>query len=346
MSMPRKILAIQFKYLGDVVVATPALRALKEHSGDAELHVLVPEEAVPLLAHVRWIDRVWGFPRRRGRMNLRAALPVVKDLRAQRFDISVDLAGNDRGALLSALICAPKRIGMLAPHGSLLRRACYTKTVETLDATRHDSARLWAVVAALGVPFPDELRMHIAPDPALASAAKAYLGGVEVLCFINASQPKREWPLSHWAEFHGMAREHGIAIGFSGGPSTRERALLRELRERIPRAIVLEPAEPLQALIASLAQLKGLISTDSSPMHIAAALGVPTISLFGPHSAQCWAPLGATHAWLQGSPCACSGHAFACQARNPCIAAITPAQVYAAFLRMIGQRPVPPSHPA
>lgn len=337
--MPRKILAIQFKYLGDVAVATPALRAMKEFSDGAQLHVLVPEEAAPLLAHVRWIDRVWGFPRRRGRMDLQAAWPALKELRAQRFDVSVDLAGNDRGALLSALVRAPKRIGMLAPHGSLWRRACYTQTVVALDATRHESVRLWAVVAALGVPFPDELRMHIAPDPALLAPAKAYLDGVEVLCFINASQPKREWPLSHWAEFHAMASAHGVAIGFSGGTTERERALLHELRARVPQAMVLEPAEPLEALIASLAQLKGFISVDTGPMHFAAALGVPTIGLFGPNSAQCWAPLGATHAWLQGTPCPCSGHAHACQARKSCVAAITPRQLYAAFLRMIGEEP-------
>jgi ADP-heptose:LPS heptosyltransferase len=333
--MPRKILAIQFKYLGDVVVATPALRALKEHSGGAELHVLVPEEAAPLLAHAPWIDRVWGFPRRRGRMNLRAAWPVVKELRAQRFDVSVDLAGNDRGALLSLLVGARTRIGMRAPNGSLLRRACYTRTVETLDATRHESLRLWAVVAAMGVPYPDDMRMHVTPDPALLPAAKAYLAGVEVLCFINASQPKREWPLSHWAEFHAMASAHGVTIGFTGGHSAREKSLLRELRERIPQALVLEPAEPLQVLIASLAQLKGLITTDSSPMHIAAALGVPTISLFGPNAAQCWAPLGARHAWLQGSPCPCGGQLNTCQARNSCIAAITPRQVHDAFQQLL-----------
>jgi ADP-heptose:LPS heptosyltransferase len=227
----------------------------------------------------------------------------------------------------------------------LWRRACYTQAVETLDATRHESVRLWAVVAALGVPFPDELRMHIAPDPALLAQAKAYLNRVEVLCFINSSQPKREWPLSHWAEFHEMASTHGVAIGFSGGHSERERALLGELRERVPQAIVLEPAEPLEVLIAALAQLKGFISVDTGPMHFAAALGVPTIGLFGPNSAQCWAPLGTTHAWLQGSPCPCSGHVHACEARKPCIAAITPAQLYAAFLRMIGQRPDLASQP-
>lgn len=337
--MARKILAIQFKYLGDVVVATPALRALKDSLGAAELHVLVAAEAAPLLSHLRWIDRVWGFPRRRGRANLREAWPMVKALRAQHFDVSVDLAGNDRGAVLSALIGARRRIGMLAPRGSLLRRVCYSRIVEALDATRHESVRMWSVVAELGVPFPDELRMDIAPDPALLAQAKAYLGRVDVLCFINASQPKREWPLSHWVEFHQLASAHGVAVGYSGGHTERERALLSKLREQLPRAKVLEPAEPLRLLIAALAQLKGFISADTGPLHFAAALGVPTIGLFGPTAAQCWAPLGPTHAWLQGTPCPCSGHVHACQARKPCIAAITPRQLHAEFQRMVGKAP-------
>lgn len=337
-SMTRKILAIQFKFLGDVVVATPALRALKDSLGQAELHVLVAAEAVPLLQHVRWIDRVWGFPRKRGHLNFREMWPVVKELRAQRFDVSIDLAGNDRGALLSALIRAPRRIGALAPRGSPLRRACYTQLVEALDATRHESVRLWAVAAALGISFPDELHMHIAPDPALHAQATSYLKGVEVLCFINTSQPKREWPLSHWVEFHRLASARGVAIGYTGGHSARERGQLNELRQRIPDARILEPAEPLGALIAAFALLKGFISADTGPLMFAAALDVPTIGLFGPTSAQCWAPLGAAHAWLQGSPCPCSGHADACQASRPCIAAVTAQQLHAAFLRMVGEK--------
>ena len=58
-----KLLAILFKYLGDVVVATPALRALHEAFPQSELHVLVPEDAAPLIQNVGWIDRVWRFPR-------------------------------------------------------------------------------------------------------------------------------------------------------------------------------------------------------------------------------------------------------------------------------------------
>jgi len=63
--MMSKILGIQFKYLGDVVVATPVLRAIKAHFAGGELHVLIPEAAVPLLEHIEWIDRVWSIPRKK-----------------------------------------------------------------------------------------------------------------------------------------------------------------------------------------------------------------------------------------------------------------------------------------
>ena len=73
-----KLLVIQFKYHGDVVVATPTLRALRRAFPDWELHVLVSQEAAPLIARLPWIDRVWGFPRIRGRINARSSLQVVR----------------------------------------------------------------------------------------------------------------------------------------------------------------------------------------------------------------------------------------------------------------------------
>jgi heptosyltransferase-3 len=63
---PEKILAIQFKYLGDAVLLTPALRALRKQFPGAELHLLVPEEIAPILLHLPWLNCVWPMPRRRG----------------------------------------------------------------------------------------------------------------------------------------------------------------------------------------------------------------------------------------------------------------------------------------
>src|SRR5450432_1082035 len=106
-----KILAIVFKFLGDVVVSIPALRALKQAQPRGELHVLVAEEAFPLVKTLPWIDRVWALPRTRGKARLRDTWPVICALRREKFDLSLDFVGNDRGAFLTLAAGARLKVG-------------------------------------------------------------------------------------------------------------------------------------------------------------------------------------------------------------------------------------------
>jgi ADP-heptose:LPS heptosyltransferase len=337
--MRPKLLAIHFKYLGDVVVATPALRALRRAYPEWELHVLVPEEAAPLLQGVGWLDRVWKFPRIRGRLNLGASWPLIRQLRRERFAVSVDFAGNDRGALLSLMVGARRRIGVIAPLGFHLRSRCYTDRVEEFDTTRHESVRTWAVTAPLDVPFPEDMTLEIAADSRLVSAAAEALGDTQVLCYVTATQPKREWPIDHWLEFAERAGVLTPGIAFTGGSSLREKQVLAAIAERKAGLSILPAPEPLEHLLAVLAQAKLFISGDTGPMHFAAALGVPTLSLFGPTSATRWAPLGSRHCWIGGGLCPCSGHSAACVAAKSCVGQITPDRVYNEFARMVRETP-------
>jgi ADP-heptose:LPS heptosyltransferase len=337
--MRPKLLAIQFKYLGDVVVATPALRALRRAFPQAELHVLVPEEAAPLLQGLAWIDRVWRFPRIRGRLNLGASWPMIRQLRREQFAVSVDFAGNDRGALLSLMVGARRRIGVVNPQGFYLRSRCYTDRVEAFDTTRHESVRTWAVTAPLDVPFLEDMALEAAADFRLAPAAAQALGGAQVLCYVTATQPKREWPIDHWLQFARRAGALTPAIAFTGGSSPREKQVLAAIAERKAGVAVLPAPEPLELLLAVLAQAKLFITGDTGPMHFAAALGVPTLSLFGPTSAARWAPLGARHRWIQGGLCPCSGHSAICLAANPCVVQITPDRAYDEYARMVRETP-------
>jgi ADP-heptose:LPS heptosyltransferase len=254
---------------------------------------------------------------------MRCAIDIARqraDLNAltyERFDASIDLAGNDRGAIMSRLVGAKRRFGVMLQRGHQLRRLCYTGTIEELDATRHETVRIWAPVSLLGVPPPAAMRMETAADPAWREAARAYLQGVEVLCFITASLPKKEWPLPSWAQFHRLAARSGAAIGYTGGHTPRERQMLEEFRGLVPGAKILDPAEPLDLLLAALAQLKGVVVGDTGPLHFAAGLGVPTLGLFGPTSATQWAPLGEPHVALQGALCSCCGHVPKCVAITP-----------------------------
>jgi ADP-heptose:LPS heptosyltransferase len=87
----------------------------------------------------------------------------------------------------------------------------------------------------------------------------------------------------------------------------------------------------LSLFLAVLARAKVFVSGDTGPLHFAAGLGVPTLSLFGPTSPVSWAPVGERHQFLTGGPCHCAGSSAICSAPRHCLAEISPAQLAAAL---------------
>jgi ADP-heptose:LPS heptosyltransferase len=339
---PEKILAIQFKYLGDAVLLTPALRALRKQFPGAELHLLVPEEIAPVLRHLPWFNRIWPMPRRRGSASLGKNWPVIRALRRERFDRSVDFAGNDRGAILSFIIGARRRLGWSQPGGFLGRRFCYNQRVALGAGEEYESARMMRLLSAWDIAS-DSLEPEIWSDPTLDAAAAKLLPKRAVLCHIASSQPNRQWPVRHWAKFYRLAAAAGLPITFTTAAGARERALTDELKQIAPAASVLPPVPDLALFLAVLKRAEVFISGDTGPLHFAAGLGVPTLSLFGPSSPARWAPVGGRHRVLKGSPCACGPGASVCQTADFCLAAITPGQVLDSLQTILKSTRQPPA---
>jgi ADP-heptose:LPS heptosyltransferase len=323
---PEKILALQFKYFGDAVLMTPALRTIRGHFPNGELHLLVPEEIAPLFQHLPWLDRVWPMPRRRGSASPGQTWPMVRALRRERFDRSVDFASNDRGAILSFLIGARRRLGWAQRGGFFGRRFCCNQRVVLENKLAHESAQMMNLLSAWDI-APGPLETEIHTDPALDAAAAKLLPERAVLCHIASSQPKKEWPVRHWAAFYRLAAQAGYPLILNTGGGPREQALLDELRRLIPGAPALSPALVRATFLAVLKRARVFISGDTGPLHFAAGLGVPTIALFGPSLPGRWAPVGEQHQVLTGSLCSC-GNVSVCQSANHCLAAITPKQVF------------------
>jgi ADP-heptose:LPS heptosyltransferase len=322
-----KILAIQFRYFGDAVLLVPALRALAEHFQGCAVHALVSEEVVPLLEHLPWLARVWGMPRTRGRARLRHSWPIIRSLRREGFDRSIDFGGNDRGAILSLLCGARQRLAPRSERGFLGRRFCYTQMIPAAPLDRHEVQRNLHILTAWSVPPPRSCELELHPDPALSAVAEKALPERGILCHLGTGQPKKEWPLTHWAELFQRATGQGYRLTFSTGPGPREQGLMQELRKLSPGAPVLPPLPSLAAFLAVIQRAQLFIAGDTGPLHFAAGLGVPTISLFGATSATLWAPLGPKHQLLQGSACQCGGDTAVCLAARHCMAAISPADV-------------------
>jgi ADP-heptose:LPS heptosyltransferase len=327
-----KILALQFKYFGDAVLLTPGLRAIREMFPKGELHVLVPEPIAPLLQHLPWISRVWPMPRRRGRASLSLTWPVIRALRREHFDRSVDFAGNDRGAILSFLIGARQRLGWAERGGFLGRKFCYNQRVVPENRMQHESARLAQLLSVWDIK-PSSLVTEIRADPTLAATAEKLLPPGKILCHLASSQPKKEWPLTHWAVLHQMAVGAGMELTFSTGIGVREESLLKDFKRLVPVAPILEPIPDVALYLAVLQRAKGFVSGDTGPLHFAAGLGVPTLALFGPSSPAHWAPVGSQHRFLTGGFCSC-GNVGICESAKPCLAAITPDQVFRELMKL------------
>ena len=329
MDSPPKILAIQFKYFGDAVLMTPALRAIYEHNPEGELHVLVPEEIAPIFRHIPWLDQVWAMPRKRGTINPGQTLPVIRELRQERFDKSVDFASNDRGAIASFFIGAGERLGRDDSGGFWGRKYCYTRCVPRDAAIVHQSAQMAQLLSGWEIPMPQNLEVEIHADPALAGSAKEILPGEgAIVCHVASSQPKKEWPLQHWATLHRLATDAGRYVVFTTARGQREQSLMIELEQLAPGAVILPLIADLPLFLAVLKRASVFISGDTGPLHFAAGLGVPTISLYGPSSPAAWAPMGKRHQALAGAACSCDGNLAVCQRNDRCIDAISPEQVW------------------
>jgi len=307
---------------------TPALRAMREHLPNCELHLLVPEEIAPLFQHLPWLNRVWPMPRKRGRAGFTKNWPIIRALRREKFDRSVDFSGNDRGAILSFLIGAKNRLGWDERGGFFGRKFCYTRHVASGSKLQHESARLAQLLSGWQIPPPRALEPEIRADNALAETAKKILSDENaVICHVASGQPKKEWPLRHWAKLFRLAADAGIRIVFTTARGEREQSLMTGLKKLAPDATILPVISDLPLFLAVLNRAKFFISGDTGPLHFAAGLGVPTVSLFGPTPPARWAPIGERHQFLTGAPCVCDGNSAICQSADHCLAAISPEEV-------------------
>ena len=332
----KKILVIKIKYIGDVVLAVPALRALRDRHPKAEIHVLTAEDAAHGLRHLPWINKVWALPRTRGKLRLSESLPMLRALRRERFDVSVDLVGNDRGAYLSRFIGATRRLGVVVTDAGSpwLAKVMYNEFIDDPDSTRHQSVRDYYILQAWDIPKPVSWEAEVKSDPALAKTAAEWLPGNLVMLHVSTSQVKKEWSTTSWIELGHRLVASNYPVVFSSGASAREQELLKPLREA--GFTCLPPTPGLDLFIAILARPKLFICGDTAPLHLSAGLGVPTIGLFGATSTSCWAPMGAKQVALQGAECVCSGHWRECQNPQPCLQAITPAAVMESVSNLIG----------
>jgi predicted lipopolysaccharide heptosyltransferase III len=325
-----KILVIKLRYIGDTVLLTPALRAIKARHPDAHVAALVNDWTAPVLRNHPYLDEVIPFPRSRAKTGnllgrLRLQWRFLRRLRNGGFDLVIDLTDADRSAICAFATGASRRIGFNAEgrwRGRLLTE------VVTASQRQHIVDYHFAALRKAGIPEAGR-DLFLSVDPAEAREVDSFLAshgvsGIDFLLLIHpgARWKGKCWPPVRFAEVaKRLATEHGAKVVLASGPDAEEQAILAELCRRMETPFLLFPQEGgLPRFIALCARSSLVIGNDSGPVHIAAAAGVPVVALFGPSLPSMWAPVGrrvaTPQALLDCCPC---GHTVCHRPEGSCM---------------------------
>ena len=270
-------LVIQTSFLGDTVLTTPLLAQLANRG---PVDVVTTPASAALLANHPAVRTVIPYDKRGADRGVRGVLRLARRLRRTGYDLALLAQGSWRSAALALLARIPERVGFNTSAG----RALYTKRVPYRDDLHH-AARLLMLARPNGrEPTPDELRPSLAPGPAERAAVDALLehngvlGGERLV----ALAPGSVWGTKRWPYYPELAQllaPHARVVVLG---SREDAVLAGAITAAEPTAIDATGALSLLASAELIRRCGVVVTNDSAPLHLASAMGTPTVAIFGP----------------------------------------------------------------
>jgi heptosyltransferase-2 len=293
-----RILVVLPNWVGDVVLATAALRALREHHPDAHITYLLKPYVQELIGGCGWVDDVLCWPRG-GRLS--AMLRLVAALRRGRFTHAVLMTNSFRSALVTATARIPHRLGYDRDgRGFLLTDRLVAPRREGKFLPVSMTSYYNALVSYLGCPVSS--RLELATDPVdddelnTRLAARARVGGGPrvVLNPGAAFGSAKCWLPERFAEVgQRLIDTQDADVVICCGPSEADVAGAISRRIEGPHTLLDDPVVSLRLLKSLIRGSDLLVTNDSGPRHIAVAFDVPVVTIFGP-TAPGWTETGYT----------------------------------------------------
>jgi predicted lipopolysaccharide heptosyltransferase III len=296
-----KILLLQLKRIGDLILTTPAIAALRGSFPDAHLTLVVSNECAELLPAISDVDRILI-----ARRNLRD-MASFSSVAATRFDYCIDFTRNDRSALLTLISRARRRVTSYRIRDQSKTRArVYTDLVGVRVRDMHTTDYNLALLEPLEIRAASSGPYLNLPQTAHENAdalrrdwkiARPY-----VILQPGSARREKMWDPGRWAKvIDRFGVENDVDLVLTSGPSADERVHVEAIATRIRQRIVnLSGKTDLLTLAALIAQAQMLVTVDSAPVHVAAAMHTPQVILFGPTNPFHWRPRESPALILQG----------------------------------------------
>ena len=335
MTAPSRVVIRTPNWLGDTVLALPAMRALRHHFADASLTIAAPAGVAPLFHEDTGVraDAILALPD-----SLREEVKLV---RAGRFDVGVLFPNSFWSAWMLRRARVPERWGVARrARGFLLTRK------SRAHGGNHQADYYRAMVRGLGVAC-DETPPSIAASAASRSKASTLLSRAGVAAGTRligvapgaAYGQAKQWPSARMAEVIArLVREHHVTCLLLG--AAHDRPAAREIESWLrshasdtrPQVIDFVGHTDLGSLVGLSEMCRVFVSNDSGAMHVAAALGTPVVAMFGPTDERTTRPLGAADVLTADvfcRPC----HLRDCPIDHRCMKRIEVASVFSAVSR-------------
>lgn len=342
-----RVLFIRLRNLGEAVLDTANLRALKRFRPDLEITTLVEALYTDLYTADPDIAAI-PLPRavQNQRSSLAARLQIIKTIRRHKFHAVINLHGGPTSAQLTLLSGAKHRLGAQHFRNGYAYNLRLPPSEEILGRRDlHTVEYQFGWFKWLGLPYaqPEPTQLFVAEAARARAHAQLLAAGVDatkpyaVLAPTNEFYTKR-WLPERFAAIGESLIARGLQIVMTGAPTAEQRQQLAAVQTATPHPLAALSNLSIGELVAVIADAKLFVGNDSGPAHIAAAVKTPQVVLFGPASSQRWRPWHAPAELVQNyfacNPCAM----YTCAAftEPECIRSISVQQVLQAIAKVTG----------
>lgn len=307
---PHNILVINFGQLGDVVLSLPALKAIRQRFPNAKITALVGTPGRPIVQLSGVVDATIGVDRvalRDGNtfVSIARILKLVKKVRNLKFDFVIDLHSLSETNLLGFFSGASYRLYAHRPSRSIDMLGNFQPPPPRPDSNRHAVDRYLDVLKPLGINNPNRvpyLKTTASDDAAVEALLKkeqAHSNALLVGLFVGAGHVLRRWPIERYAALADfLIRNDRVRVIVFAGPE--ERQIVAQAKKLFPPGTIFFDSLTIPQLASAQARLTLFISSDTGPMHIAAAVGTSVIVMLDRPSPNTFVPLGEQHRVLCG----------------------------------------------
>ena len=336
----KNILVFKISSLGDVILSVPSIRAIRKRYKNAVIKVLVDVRFREVLNGCPYLDEILTCDLA-GRDKGKGFLALASRLRSEDFDMSVDLQNSRKSHMLAFLAAVPERYGFDNRKWSFLLNRRIGLPRKKMGPVEHQGC----VLGLMGITALEE-RLELWPsedDRAWASEMlrSNWLQKDQKLVAISLSASRKwktkNWPVQRMVEVADMLAERDsarVVLVGAGEDMPEAREFMKKVRAKPIDAV---GRTGIPALAALIERCNALVTGDSAPMHVAAAVGTPFVALFGPTDPDLHLPSAGRYKMIKKrmncSPC----YKPSCFRRIKCMKAIKPEEVYGALSEIMGK---------